>query len=881
MLGRTMVLPAGNYTLSFEAFGCTASNASDKTPSSSGDVVAFMTGKDNVDVTNTTLGGNTFHSVSYTFDVATDNTAYEFGIKKLTNESKAEWCQIKNVKLVLNSENITPIMNNDVNSFVYSGNQTWHTNTWSTEGQGDGSRFQVPFHELWRNANENAGLSDATIKGTYTPTQSGVYKVSAWVRAVNERGGEVTGVSIFVGDAETDACTGSAVINGKGRLGTYTAMADGVAGTSFEYGCKIKDAEVNWLAFKNVTITYLGEMPQSEIDALLALVPTGAMNASVQSTLNDYVTAFQNNASVANYNALSLYLPTAQGSADAYSQINTAISNYAAKAALLDAAGFAAYDASAIQTKYNNRTYETFAEADAELSAAYYAAVKSQTTEGSDWTGLIVNPSFESDLSSGWIHNGMGRQNNTSFGKTGTYYAEKWQPNGTIGLSQTINGLPAGVYRITADAKARLVTSARIHGGGIEKAVKVADEDNNYSVEFACFDNSNITIGFEGVGTEAKDSWICVDNFTLTLVSKSLANADDYAVLATAIENAEDYTLGFDAGEYAPYNNVAGCEALAAAKAIDPTKANAKTTVTAAIQAINDATWTVNTEEVNAFYDGTFNIQDENTTPPTALAGWNNPEGIRQLIKNTETNPGLNSATDKAAVFAWGNTTVVYGNTVGYTMPLAAHTLYELSFKTCGWRDGDMGYVNVTVLNSANKGLSQKQSVTATKRVNEENPWNESKYVFMTDEAGDYTFGMWTSKHTVFTDLVLKKATSITIDENATYDNTLAGTVDVTLTRTIREGANTLVLPFDMTQEEVKANFGDDAKVYVISGFNATTSTISFAEQEGIIANAPCVLEATKEGSSFLLTDRRRKSILREFSSRHGRHSCILQGGGC
>jgi len=320
MMGRTMVLPSGNYTLSFEAFATNASNSSDPSVApTAGDAVAFLTGEDNIDITNTTVGGNTFHNVSFTFDVTTANSAYEFGIKKLTDESKIDWCQIKNVTLTLNSTDVIPVANNNVSGFTYSGSQTWHTNTWSTEGQRDGSRFQVPFHELW--VASGGKLDDATIKGSYTPTQTGVYKVSAWVRAVNESGGAVSGVKIFVGDAESDACAGSPVISGKGRLGTYTAMADGVSGTPFEYGFKLEGAEVNWLAFKNVTITYLGSLPNEESTAIIAsaeALEDKEMDVAVKNTLTTAKTTFDGNRTVANYNALAAAIASAQASIDAY-----------------------------------------------------------------------------------------------------------------------------------------------------------------------------------------------------------------------------------------------------------------------------------------------------------------------------------------------------------------------------------------------------------------------------------------------------------------------------------------------------------------------------------------------------------------------------------
>ena len=364
MMGRTVVLPAGNYTLSFEAFACNATNSVDPgTLPQAGDAVAFLTGETDIDITNTAAAGDaTFHNVSFTFDVTNANTAYEFGIKKLTNDSKIDWCQIRNVKLTLNSTNVIPVPNNSVNSFTYSGNQTWHTNTWSTEGQRDGSRFMVPFHELW--VASGGKLNDATIVGTYTPTQSGVYKISAWVRAMNESGGAVTGAKIFVGDAESDACSGASVYDGKGRLDTYSAMADGVEGTPIEYGFKIESAQFNWLAFKNVTITYLGSMPEEEISALLAQVPEGYMNIDVQSALDAAVATFQNESSVANYNALASAISDANASIEAYNEI----AGYNAIVATLSE-GAQAFYADALAS-YNNQTATDATEAKAAYEAA-------------------------------------------------------------------------------------------------------------------------------------------------------------------------------------------------------------------------------------------------------------------------------------------------------------------------------------------------------------------------------------------------------------------------------------------------------------------------------------------------------------------------------
>ena len=833
MMGRTMVLPEGNYTLSFEAFGSNASNSAEPTAvPSAGDVVAFMTGKDNVDITNTTSGGNTFHPVSFTFDVTTANSAFEFGIKKLTDGSKIDWCQIKNVTLTLNSTNITPIANNTVEAFTYSGSQTWHTNTWSTEGQGDGTRFQVPFHELW--VASGGKLDDATITGTYTPTANGVYKVSAWVRAMNEAGGEISGVNIFVGDVESDACAGSSVRDGKGRLGTFTAMADGVSGTPFNYGFKIKDATLNWLSFKNVTITYYAEMPEAEKTALLALVPTGKMNATVQSTLDGYKTAFQSNASVANYNALSLYIPTAQASVDVYTAINTAISDYATKAAALDAAGAAAYDASAIQTKYDNGTYTTLAEAISDLDATFATATKVQTTVGSDWSGAIINHSFENGDFTGWTNTGMAIQSNNSFEKDGSYYAENWEPNGTKSVSQTISGLANGVYRLSAKIKARSVTSAKLYVGTTEKAVTIGDAVDTYTVEFVS-DGSDVSVGFEGVGDGTSASWLCIDNFTLTF-DGAQATDEQKTALANAINGAEAKTLGFETGEYAPYTNVAALEALSTAKAINPATA-AGSAVTAATTALNGATWTANATAMECVYNGNFAEGQGSAAANIQQYGWTRTNGWGQFKDDV-----------------YGSTTgyynqpgsLQYGNAGAYTMPLKANTIYNLTFKYASQDTNSNDGMTVSVLNSEDGMAAMAFEAYKTKYTD---GLATKSLVFVTGAAGNYVLTLANGGNTVITGVSITKAASQVLEfadgSVPAYAPGTYPTVKITRALTANRWA-TAVYPFAVSGVE---------KIATLTSYDKSTGALGFTTAAASTANKPFLMMSTTAKSEITLSN--------------------------
>lgn len=88
---------------------------------------------------------------------------------------------------------------------------------------------------------------------------------------------------------------------------------------------------------------------------------------------------------------------------------------------------------------------------------------------------------------------------------------------------------------------------------------------------------------------------------------------------------------------------------------------------------------------------------------------------------------------------------------------------------------------------------------------------------------------------------------AITIDpDDDDYDYTLEGAYDVTLYRPIKEGYNSIVLPFSMTQQEVEDAFGQDSKISILKAYNGNTQSLSFTRQEGIVANRPCLLKATQ-----------------------------------
>lgn len=385
--------------------------------------------------------------------------------------------------------------------------------------------------EYW-NANHGANFDYYQI---LTEMPAGKYSLSASMwntqgTVTGESGVYATSSGAMVFAGVTDDC-------GDADLHTYSTDVIVVTDGTLRLGVKNNAArKANWFGVDWIKLTYQGAVDVDDYYAAIAEKLTeaqGLMNSVMSAAAETDLTAAV--ASTEGYTEIT-DIAALQGMIDGLTAANAAatisVANYEEAAAIitagsaLDEAGKAVYDSNEkvleVKAAYDNRTLVAVtADQKADCQAAFVVATKAQTTPGSDWTAVIVNPSFEQDFA-GWTNNGLAIQNNTSFEKDGVKYAEKWQPNGTFGVSQTITGIPAGVYSISAKSKARGVTSAKIYANGVEKGIVIADITDVYAAEFACDADASITFGFEGTGTGAGSSWLCVDDFHMTLVSAGL-----------------------------------------------------------------------------------------------------------------------------------------------------------------------------------------------------------------------------------------------------------------------------------------------------------------------------------------------------------------------
>lgn len=272
----------------------------------------------------------------------------------------------------------------------------------------------------------------------------------------------------------------------------------------------------------------------------------------------------------------------------------------------------------------------------------------------------------------------------------------------------------------------------------------------SYGVKYLGYANANM-------------QWFIYSPESVTITSyAAAADATDYENLANAIAAYDNAAWGFEAGEYAPYNNAEARANIAAAKAVDTGATNSKLLVNSLIA---DIALVANTEEVNAFYDGDFSECAEDNASPLDYtpAGWTASENFRMMLKNAETYPGLADASIPSAVFTWSGG-ITYGETVGYEMPLKANTTYVLKLKAAGWENQTRSGITVSVLN-AEDGLAATDLGTPDRDIkgNEHNTAGMTSYVkyFKTGAAGNYVFHVQSGNNIVLTDFDLRRPSNV------------------------------------------------------------------------------------------------------------------------
>ncbi len=358
--------------------------------------------------------------------------------------------------------------------------------------------------------------------------------------------------------------------------------------------------------------------------------------------------------------------------------------------------------------------------------------------------------------------------------------------------------------------------------------------------------------------TKASVSYTDISSDNTKTASDALTEAN--TIFVSALTNAHTqvngYTLGFEKDEYAPYNLVAVESVLAnlivdnAVSADKVAEADGKDLLAAVTDAYSCV---ANTKEINAIYDGTLkNAPIQATTENVVLPGWYTVKGnTRQTFQGSDSKACLAGADDQTGLFVHTGT-YQYGNTAGYTMPLKAG-YYRVSVKYCSWEGTSNNGLGLTILKKDGDAVATKNFGANSTNVSNSSAFKKAVMDFEVKEAGNYVLSIYANGNTFMTDFYILKATAtdLTLDEAATYTPE-AAYANVTLKRTLVQGWNGLVLPFDMTVEDAKTTFGaSDVKAFSGISVDATKgTTLKFEDATSIEAGVPVMIKVTDTPAS-------------------------------
>ena len=715
---------------------------------------------------------------------------------------------------------------------------------------------------------------------------AGTYTITVYGYNNNSNGSNFTSKNGFITSSNNYLSTKTSFTNGTWETDVITfSLTEPTTGV-FQIGGTAGNNTSNSHAkvfFDNITLAYENPLAGAKtawVDAVAAAKDAITKNPGVT---GDELTALNEElakaepTTVEGYNEATTALTTATNTlieaAPSYSAFTTAATaEY----------GILTYAATAKRTALDeacNVTPTSAADADAKTAAivtalrAYYEshALAEKVEDALDMTSRIANPNAE-DGNNGWTWNGPKNNpansepwtdadgNSThNYFDGGNWSASSW----TTTMKQTIS-LPAGKFLLTAKGRAATNTTLTMSVGEVSISLpNVGNVDNVFdrgwgdaSVEFET-DGSDIEILVKA-SSETIHEWFSISDFRLVRLElyTEMATTEDYEAMAAALVAANAMTLGFDEGEYAPYNNVKAIEAIAAAEAIDTESENAKADIEAITSALGN--WTANTEEVNAIYDGTLaNAPIQATNENVVLPGWVTKSGnTRQTFQGTGENGKacLSDAIDGVGLFVHPGE-YVYGETAGYTMPLKAGVLYQAEAKYCAWADGSNNDFSLTIKKGDSNIASKAFGANGT-ACTESGALKSVKLYFTPSEDGNYVLSVGVNGNTFMTDFFVKKAVAVdlALNEGETYTPVTEETyANVTMTRKVVAGYNTVCLPFDLTADQVSAAFGAGTEIYAYSDQKDDEGDvqINFNKGDGsITANVPVLVKATAASNS-------------------------------
>ncbi len=143
---------------------------------------------------------------------------------------------------------------NSIEGWTCTNSNTFHINTWSVEGDTDGTDMRKPFIENW--VGKPGPLGAGTISYTMEGIEPGTYTVEARIRIYSESGAEPAGATYFANETSIDIAEGNHFeYNGmKGIYDTYKVKCVVGEDGKLTFGVNITEPTFNWVAIKGIKV---------------------------------------------------------------------------------------------------------------------------------------------------------------------------------------------------------------------------------------------------------------------------------------------------------------------------------------------------------------------------------------------------------------------------------------------------------------------------------------------------------------------------------------------------------------------------------------------------------------------------------------------------
>lgn len=690
------------------------------------------------------------------------------------------------------------------------------------KGQGDG--FSTQFYENW---NENA-LSGKIYTTTLQALPAGSYCLTAEVMANNEIAGNKN-VALY---ASANGLEGGEEFIQRGDAHSHDMYFYLPTAQVVEYGLNAKNATSNHLGIGKVSLQYMGTENvvtyydklgefrglYNELKALAEGTSlTSALATEITTTLNDGKVGETSYATVASTDDAYDKEALQTGISKMAQMLENDVAVQATFANVKEYLGkfFEGDVLTGYMTTLNEK--KTVLEIE-NFIQDLYATVKANYKAGDDITFLVADNSFElTGSNSRWTstdHDGA-KIHGGEVNRDGEHI---W--SSTASISQTITGLKAGVYSVTARVAGNVKIT--LNNDAIENWT--LNNENMSSLEL---DTARVVLSSDGDLTIAISSNAAFKADYVTLQYLGAASTTTPANFESLVQTAQEKrnALGFDKDQYAPYANIVALETLKEAERVynvykeHPGVVPPYTDAESASIVTGLQNWTQNTADLDAVYNGNFAQGQGSPAVDIEKYGWSRNNAWGQFVTyDNEDNESKTAYYNQPGA-------MVYGTAGNYTMPLKKDVVYVLTFQYASQANGSNNGITASIDNE-NANVFEKSFEANPTIYTATGAFKPVSVKFTAPTTGNYVLTLANQGNTVITGVSITKVASS----------------EVTVAVSDAKWA-TFIAPFDVDLT------GTTIEAYTCYGVTENVLNLAPVSNNVIPANTPVILHSAAQAS--------------------------------